>query len=141
MLTTKLLIITLLLIAFTPIQATSQSNDLVLQLKQAVDKNCDRINDTPYALNTPLSVLPKQCIMFEIIAYNRSTKAVKQLTIKGKIPPYTQLQQNSLFLTINKQLAIPQPTQQRTSTDITVKLVILAPKSTASVVYSVLVDE
>jgi hypothetical protein len=130
---------TLLLIAFMPIQAISQSNNLVLQLQQAVDTNCDHVNDTAY-VNTALSVLPKQCIMFKIMAHNRSTKPLKQLTIKGKIPLYTRLQQNSLFVTINKQRAIASPIQQRTSTHITVKLVTLPPKSTASVVYSVLVD-
>ncbi len=119
-------------------QAAMAKSDLVsLQLQQAVDANCDGIIDSPYSTNNNLSLLPKQCIMYKVTAKNTSQQTLKELVITGKIPPYTQLKEHSIFVYQDDKLELNVIYQDLNSAQINAKLTKLLPLKTITLFYSV----
>lgn len=61
-----------------------------LELTQSRDVNCDGIADTALGAN-PISVMPGQCILYQVSAENIGYSIVTNLVLQGKIPTYTKL--------------------------------------------------
>lgn len=92
----------LVLFLFAPLTTAlamfSTSENLNIELQQAVDANCDGLNDQPYSFsfNEPSSISPQQCLMYKISIKNIFNKTLYPLTLEGKIPLHTQFKPDSL---------------------------------------------
>ncbi|MCK5809694.1 MAG: hypothetical protein KAH00_01330 [Cocleimonas sp.] len=129
-----------LFMLFSPIQAVSSESALSVRLQQAVDANCDGISDHPFSSDGPFIILPQQCVNYKITAENHSNQALSSIILTGKIPPYTQLKPNSLFV-YEKGTSRPAVTSQSVnSAQVKAELTTLAPLKTMVMVYSVLIN-
>ncbi|MCK5895819.1 MAG: DUF11 domain-containing protein [Cocleimonas sp.] len=136
----KILLIILLLIPFSFLNATSSLLEAIdIQLQQAVDTDCDGVKNTPYFQISPVSILPTECIIYKITAYNTSAKTLRKLVITGNIPPYTQLKKKSVSLHKGEKKYSENSFQYIDSAQINVRIPTLVPSESITLRYSVIV--
>ena len=140
MLLIKTLIIAFLLMPITPIQAETSKSAITLRLQQAVDANCDGISDSAFSSSSQLTILPQQCVNYKITAKNSSHQSLANIILTGKIPQYTQLKPNSIFVYENGKLRPVVAYQSNNSAQVKAELTTLAPLKTIEMTYSVLIN-
>jgi hypothetical protein len=137
----KILLITLLFLPFTLLNATTYpSESLTIQLQQALDVHCEGIHHTASFQTAPLSALPKQCVVYKITAYNKSAQTLHKLAITGNIPLYAQLKKNSVFVYKKGKKHLVNIFQAPDSAQINVKIPTLTPLGNITVFYSIIVS-
>jgi hypothetical protein len=139
MLLLKTLVIAFLLIPFAPLQAAVSDPAITVRLQQAVDANCDGIRDSAFSSSGLFTILPQQCVIYKISAHNFSSQSLSNILLTGKIPQYTQLKPNSIFVYKNGKLRSAAIYQSANSAQVKAKLTTLAPSETIDMIYSVLI--
>lgn len=133
----SLLILCLTLLVSTQVFSTEK---LTLLLQQSVDSNCDGLLETPYTSELLLEVLPKQCVMYKILAKNISGETLHNIVINGAIPPHTQILFNRTRFYKNDELHRNRVFKAKHSAQINSKFTTLPPNHTITLLYSVRVD-
>ncbi|HFC92707.1 MAG TPA: hypothetical protein ENJ51_07830 [Leucothrix mucor] len=138
----KTFIIVALLMPFASIQAQAASESaLSVRLQQAVDANCDGVSDNAFSSkpSSQFIILPQQCLIYKITAQNHSNQPLTNIILTGKIPQYTQLKPNSIFVYENEKLSPVVAYQSSDSPQVKAELTTLAPFKSIVIIYSVLI--
>ena len=137
----KALVIAVLLIPLTPIQATDSESAITVHLQQAVDANCDGVSDSAFSSSgNKFTILPQQCVIYKITAQNLSNQYLTNITLTGNIPQYTQLQPNSISVYENEKLRPAVAYQSVNSAQVKAEQMTLAPFKTLNMIYSILIN-